>query len=195
MRNKSYHSNTAFIDLLFNVSLSIIILLCVVIFFLNPISKKYDVETVAPILFILEWDPEKDDDLDIHIKSPSGQIVNFMSRQTTDMNLDLDDRGISSERQSKNEQEFITKINREVVSIRNPIDGEYVITIHAYRLREGRDETPFKYELIQVTPYKIIHKGDGVIKNDEEKHIINIIIENKRVINTDNEIKRNITHR
>ena len=123
----------------------------------------------------MEWDHEAPDDIDLYVQDPTQTKVHFRLPITNFMYLDKDDLGFANDI-VKNVDGTITKvnINREVVTIRGIIPGEYIINAHYYSARQwendGRLNTnptklskkplTVKVELHKVDPYKIWWIGE-----------------------------------
>ena len=122
----------------------------------------------------MEWNHDAPDDIDLYVQDPTQSKVHFRLPITNFMYLDKDDLGYANDI-VKNVNGEITKvnINREVVTIRGIIPGEYIINAHYYSQRQweadGRLNTAakpegkvltVKIELHKVNPYKIWWMGE-----------------------------------
>ena len=70
MRSKRYTSNTAFLDLLFNVLLGFVVLFVIALLMINPITKKNDIPTKAEFMIIVEWPWDINADIDTWVRGP-----------------------------------------------------------------------------------------------------------------------------
>ncbi len=86
----------------------------------------------------MEWDHDQPDDIDLYVQDPTQSKVHFRLPIVNFMYLDKDDLGYANDI-VKNVDGTITKvnINREVVTIRGIIPGEYIINAHYYSSREA----------------------------------------------------------
>lgn len=169
MRIGRYGSSTGFTDLLFNIVVGLAFMFVLAFILINPITKKHDVEEKSDYLIILTWDDKSKDDIDIWVQDPLSNIVSFRNRGTGFMHLDRDDLG------TRNDVIYLpdgtTKIierNREVVSLRGTVEGEYLVNAHIYDTTsiendyiDGKKypkklDINIKVELIQVNPYKLV---------------------------------------
>ena len=182
MNNEKYKSTIGFTDLLFNILVGFAFLFIIAFILIKPEAKKEDFERKAEFVIIMEWDHDQPDDIDLYVQDPTNSKVHFRLPITNFMYLDKDDLGFAND-VVKNVYCTITKvnINREVVTIRGIIPGEYIINAHYYSSREwsrlGQVQTnitdlnsqqvkdkavplTIKIELHKVNPYKILWVGE-----------------------------------
>ena len=160
-----YFSSTAFIDLLFNIIVGVAFLFLIAFILINPVSKKHDVESKADFLIILEWDNNSNDDIDLWMRDPLGNVMSFRSKDVGFMHLDRDDLGSRNDKVTlpDGSVKFI-RLNREIAALRGTLEGWYIVNIHVYRKNRMIDPedgvsrfipTKATVELIQVNPYRI----------------------------------------
>jgi len=182
MNNEKYKSTIGFTDLLFNILVGFAFLFIIAFLLIKPEAKKEDFERKAEFVVVLEWDHDQPDDIDLYVQDPTGTKVHFRLPITNFMYLDKDDLGYANDI-VKNIDGTITKvnINREVVTIRGIIPGEYIINAHYYSARKWTGQTlstnvdnsyelgkgkstgkklTVKIELHKVDPYKIWWIGE-----------------------------------
>ena len=183
MNNEKYKSTIGFTDLLFNILVGFAFLFIIAFLLIKPEQKKEDFQRKAEFVVVMEWDHDQPDDIDLYVQDPTQQKVHFRLPITNFMYLDKDDLGYANDI-VKYEDGTVTKvnINREVVTIRGIIAGEYVINAHYYSSREWSrlgnvaeygelptnskqvqdKEKPLtvKIELHKVNPYKILWVGE-----------------------------------
>jgi hypothetical protein len=182
-KNK-YKSTIGFTDMLFNILVGFAFLFIVAFLLIKPEAKKEDFERKAEFVVVLEWDHDQPDDIDLYVQDPTNSTVHFRLPITNFMYLDKDDLGYANDI-VKNIDGTITKvnINREVVTIRGIIPGEYIINAHyysarkwtgrtlatnmggggVYEVRKGKPsgkQLTVKIELHKVDPYKIWWIGE-----------------------------------
>ena len=183
MDSPRYKSTIGFIDLLFNILLGFAFLFIIAFLLIKPEAKKEDFERRAEFVVVMEWNHDMPDDIDLYVQDPTGDIVSFRHSIVNFMHLDKDDLGYVNDI-VYNANGKITKvnINREVVTIRGIIPGEYLINAHYYSTRrsestftaltgERRGNTEIisadrkdrvvtvKIELHKVNPYQILWIG------------------------------------
>ncbi|SVB84640.1 uncharacterized protein METZ01_LOCUS237494 [marine metagenome] len=138
MNNEKFKSTIGFTDLLFNILVGFAFLFIIAFLLIKPEAKKEDFERRAEFVIIMEWDDDKPDDIDLYVQDPTGNKVSFRTPIMNFMYLDKDDLGYAND-VVYNANGTITKvnINREVVTIRGIIPGEYIINAHHYSSRQA----------------------------------------------------------
>ena len=143
-KNK-YKSTIGFTDMLFNILVGFAFLFIIAFLLIKPEAKKENFERKAEFVVVLEWDHDQPDDIDLYVQDPTGTKVHFRLPITNFMYLDKDDLGYANDI-VKNIDGTITKvnINREVVTIRGIIPGEYIINAHYYSSRKWTGQGTFR---------------------------------------------------
>lgn len=162
--SERYGSNLSFNDVLFNALLGFVVLFVLALLLINPVTKKSDIPAKAEIMIIVEWDGEASDDIDTWVQGPlMGAPISFQNKHSGSMHLDRDDLGRSSDVMMIDGEKIIIKINREVVTMRGIVKGDYYINIHVYN--KSRDTEPTKYTvtLLDVNPYKEVYVIQGEV--------------------------------
>ena len=159
--NEKYKSTIGFIDLLFNILVGFAFLFIVAFILIKPESKKKDFERRAEYIVVLEWDKGVPDDLDLYVRDPLGGLVSFRYPRVNFSHLDKDDLGSRNDSVIMSDGTLKTiPINREVVTIRGIIPGEWIINAHyysSYNLIRTKDRAlNVKVELHKVNPYSIL---------------------------------------
>ena len=85
--NVRYNSNLAFVDLLFNLILGFAFLFIVAFFLINDPTEDKDVEAKVEYMIIMDWDGDRDIDMDLWVQSPSG-LIGFRSPNIGFVNLE-----------------------------------------------------------------------------------------------------------
>jgi hypothetical protein len=157
--SEKYKSTIAFTDLLFNVLVGFVFLFVIAFLLINPKAKKGDIIVPAEYLIILTWNPDSADDVDLWVKDPDGQSVGFTRRDSGLMHLDRDDLGVVNDYVEINGEMTLIYLNREVVSIRGRLPGEYKVSIHLYRKHYStKDPIQASVEVIKINPYSTVYK-------------------------------------
>lgn len=171
MSNKRGSNNLAFNDLLFNVLIGFVLLFVIAFLLINPITKKSDIPTKAEFIIVLEWDDERYDDVDIWVQRDNTIPVGFSQKDNSPLHLDRDDLGNINDRYTIDGQEKIIKLNREVVTIRGLVPGDYFLAVHLYSKR-GNLDGPVKYKVtvIKVNPFAEVLQAKGELNKIREIH-------------------------
>ena len=173
MRRKfNFYSFDPFTDLLFNILLGFVFLFFLTILFINPITKLGNVNLKAEYIITIEWKESLPDDVDIWVKDPNGEIVSYLKKDAGWLHLDRDDRGVINDKVSINGEEYTYPINREVVTLRGIIPGEYIVNLYLY---DNKSNNPVDVKLIieKVNPsLKLVYFNNiTLMQNDSEMTI------------------------
>lgn len=169
MSHKKYHSDTAFLDLFLNSLLSFVLLFIVSWLLINPIAKNKNVESKGEFLVIATWDDDKNDDVDLYVQDPAGNTASFRQKEVGVMHLDRDDLGFVNDKILLNNGDILeVKTNREVLTIRGIVPGEFVINLHMYSKR-SEGPTNIKVEIIKINPNATVFSKDFVMDHRGEE--------------------------
>ena len=167
MNNEKFKSTIGFTDLLFNILVGFAFLFIIAFLLIKPEAKKEDFERRAEFVVVMEWDNDASGDIDLYVEDPTNKQVSFRYHNHNYMHLDKDDLGAMNDTVVNADGSISTvKINREVVTIRGIIKGEYTINAHYYSLRSYDKVNPkkpvvtVKVELHKVNPYSIMWVGE-----------------------------------
>ena len=94
---QKFKSSIGFTDLLFNLVIGFVYLFVIAFILINPIAKKGDVIKKAEYMIVLEWNHEYNDEIDLWVKDPAGNIVSFLQKSKGLMHLEKDDLGYSND--------------------------------------------------------------------------------------------------
>jgi len=166
---KRYSSFDPFTDLLFNILLGFTFLFFITILFINPITKLGNINMKAEYIITVDWKDSLPDDIDLWVKDPNGEIVSYLKKDAGWLHLDRDDRGVVNDKVIIDGKEVIYPINREVVTLRGIIPGEYVVNLYLYD-HKSNDPVEAKIIIEKVNPsLKLVFIGDVVLKNEDSE--------------------------
>ena len=166
---KRYSNFDPFTDLLFNILLGFTFLFFITILFINPITKLGNINMKAEYIITVDWKDSLPDDIDLWVKDPNGEIVSYLKKDAGWLHLDRDDRGVVNDKVIIDGKEVIYPINREVVTLRGIIPGEYVVNLYLY---DHKSNNPVEAKIIieKVNPsLKLVFIGDVVLKNEDSE--------------------------
>ena len=201
-----FKSSIGFTDLLFNLVIGFVYLFLIAFILINPIAKRADITKKAEYMIVIEWSQRLNDDIDLWVKDPQGNIVSFMKSSAGVMNLEKDDLGYSNDVIKKQEQEIIIHQNREVVTLRGFVPGEYGVMAHVYNrhtsvLEDGTTGRNFpgrvSVNIIQINPY-YEHYTETYDYNQmgQQVSLVNFTLDNEgHVININNDGKNFIVEK
>ena len=166
---KRYSSFDPFTDLLFNILLGFTFLFFITMLFINPITKLGNVNMKAEYIITVDWKDSLPDDIDLWVKDPNGEIVSYLKKDAGWLHLDRDDRGVVNDKIIIDGKEVIYPINREVVTLRGIIPGEYVVNLYLY---DHKSNEPVEAKIIieKVNPsLRLVFVGDVILKNEDSE--------------------------
>ena len=164
---KRYSSFDPFTDLLFNILLGFTFLFFITMLFINPITKLGNINMKAEYIITVDWKDSLPDDIDLWVKDPNGEIVSYLKKDAGWLHLDRDDRGVINDKIIIDGKEVIYPINREVVTLRGIIPGEYVVNLYLY---DHKSNSPVEAKIIieKVNPsLRLVFVGDVILKNED----------------------------
>lgn len=190
---RNYHTNMAFLDLLFNTLLCFAALFCLAFILINPSKKNKTVEAKAEFMITIIWPADMDDDVDTYVEDPEGNLVAFNRREQGLMHLDRDDVGFSSDRIQTSFGVVEYKENREIVSLRGIVPGEYVVNVHMYTKREDK-ETPVTILLEKINPFKLVTARNVVlVQQGDEKTAFRFTLDDEGKVIDTNDLEKSLT--
>ena len=148
-----------FTDLLFNVLLGFILLFFVAILFLSPAEKTGLVDIEAEYVIAVTWPEGAEQDIDVYVEDPSGELTWFRNRNGALVHLDRDDRGSLNDTLEVDGREVVNPLNQEVAAVRGTVPGEYTVNVHWY---EGDSDAavPVSVTVSRVNPvYTVAYHG------------------------------------
>ena len=157
-----YKSSIGFTDLLFNLVIGFVYLFVIAFILINPVAKKSDVIKKAEYLVVIEWNHEYNDDIDLWVQDPAGNIVSFLQKSKGLMHLEKDDLGHSNDTYTlKNKEKKVLHLNREVATLRGTLEGEYQVMAHVYNRKftmvngKAHQDLPgiIEVTIVKVNPY------------------------------------------
>ena len=164
-RHRSYGSQVAFIDLLFNTLVGFVFLFVMAFILINPIAKKSDVEVVAEYIIKITWPTDSPDDIDLWMRDPLGNYVGFKSKDVGLMSLNRDDLGTSNDTVYDPKGKPIKVFrNEEMVTIRGIVPGEYIVNVHWYGKKIASElngeknyvPMPIQVQIEKINPYNVV---------------------------------------
>lgn len=198
MRRDRYKTSIAFIDLLFNITIGLTMLFIIAFLLINPVAKKGDIIVKAEFIVTMSWPNDSQDDIDLYLKDPADNIVYFKQKDKGLTNLDRDDLGTSNDTIITSTGKKIFKINEEHITIRETIEGQYVVNAHWYgqskltrNFSTGEEYIPsdsvkVTIKVEKLNPYSLVYVGTKVFTyQGEEKTFVRFTLDsNGKVIST-----------
>jgi len=158
-----------FTDLLFNILLAFTFLFFIIILFINPITKFGNINMKAEYIITVDWNDSLPDDIDLWVRDPNGEIVSYLKKDAGWLHLDRDDQGIINDKVIIGDEEFIYPINREVVTLRGIIPGNYTVNLYMYDNKSNKPVNA-KITIEKVNPtLKLVFFDDVTLHNKDSE--------------------------
>jgi len=162
-----------FLDMYQNLLMAVYALFVLAFFMMNPkkVTEK-NVEVKAEYLITVTWDKESDDDVDTYLQGPDGKILFFQAQEIGIMHLDRDDLGKLNDRyRAQNGETAYLEDNREIVTLRGIVSGEYILNVHMY---QKKSDGPCKIVVTvdKINPYSTIKSKTIIMTESGDEHTI-----------------------
>ena len=190
--------NKVVVDLLFILLMTFVALFFLALVQVNePVEEKASANNDNNILITMRW--KTNNDMDLHLKLPDDRRIFYANRDQPPAHLDVDvvawrryqrdgyspdmshegyydgeydgsDFGEYNEEHEAEENEYIIKLNEEIITIRDVLAGEYVVNVHYFSDRGYGDE-PIEVEIVvqDVKNQKMIYAGKKVINTSRSE--------------------------
>lgn len=150
MRRQGLFAKVLFMDVILNMLVGVMAIVQLLKVETPPKEeKKASLETDGAYAIVATWPDAANDDVDLHVRDPSGKTVNYNTPMAELMHLEYDDRGELGDRTMTSVGEVAVALNRERVILRGVIAGEYVVNVHMFAKR-ARGPTPVTIELYRL---------------------------------------------
>ncbi len=153
--NKSYNTNIAFLDLLFNTLLCFAALFAISFVLINPVKENKKIDVNADFLITVSWPEDMHDDIDVYIQDPQGEIVYYGKKESELIHLDRDDLGQDGDSVETEFGLIEYRDNREILTVRKAMQGEYIVNIHVYSKRAS-STTPVTVQVDKINPFSTV---------------------------------------
>ena len=191
---RNYHTSLSFLDLLFNTVLCFAALFALSFILINPSKQDKNVEVKAEFIITVTWPNDLNNDVDTYVEDPQGRLVAFMRREEGLMHLDRDDVGKFNDILSTPFGDVEYNENREVVTLRGTIVGEYVVIVHMYMQRSEQGATPVRIQLDKINPFQIVTVKDVVLDiTGSEKTAFRFTVDKEGEVSDVNELPKTLT--
>ena len=191
---REYHTNLAFLDVLFNTLLCFAALFAMSFILINPSKTDRNVVAKGEFMIIVTWPKDMDNDVDMYVEDPEGHLVAFMRREEGLMHLDRDDLGERNDIVQTEFGEIEYNENREIVTLRGIVPGEYVINVHMYMRRDPSPTTLVTVQLDKINPFStIMIKRVSLGDSGDEKTAFRFTLDKEGEVIEVNELPKTLT--
>ena len=132
-------------------------------------KQESSIETDGLYAIVATWPADVNDDVDLYVKDPAGNVIFYAQTTAELMHLEYDDRGDLGDKAMTSSGEVKVDINRERAIIRGGMPGEYAVNVHMFSKRAAAPTT------VRIALYRL--KGDDtevlvkerVLKTEKEE--------------------------
>lgn len=167
MSRRDYTSNISFIDLIFNILIGFVFLFMVALMLINPITKDEGPPVKAEFIIVLEWPDESTADIDLWVQHNNNPSVGFSNKEKDHIHLDRDDLGHKNDHYIVDGVKKTLLINKEVITLRGIVPGDYYVVAHGYNLRD-ETEIPVKIKIIKINPYAEVYSAKQTLVHNRQ---------------------------
>jgi hypothetical protein len=151
----------AFRDMLFLMVFSLVVVIFLLTFLINPVQKPDEVPLRTEILIEATWPSGTPPDVDLWGMGPDGIPVGWGVFQAgPSLNLERDDRGEINDNSA---------LNYEWMSIRTRDPGEYTVNLHLYNEYDGILPVPVKLRVTGKGDMGEIFSGEILLKRRKQE--------------------------
>ncbi len=191
MTHKDYGADVSFIDLLFNLLLFFVLLV-----FIQPeAAKKNDNNTKVKCEFLVTatWSNDSPNDVDLYLQEPSQNIIYFSNRDTGLSNLDRDDLGYLNDTvKLPSGEDIVLHQNKEVITIRGTMPGEYVVNSHMFANR-NMEPTSVTVTVEKMNPYGVVFtKTFELLNNGDEVTVCRFTVDKESQVTDINYLDKSL---
>lgn len=159
----------AFTDLLFNALVGFAFMFFIAFAMINPVAEEGKIDTEVEILITVRWPDSHEDDIDVYVEDPVGNIVWYHEREAGLMHLDRDDRGQFKDVLLINGSEVENPLNQETVSVRGLMNGEYVVNV-VHFIATSIDPVPVTVKVEKMNPsVRVVYYGEVMLEGTGEE--------------------------
>lgn len=194
MLHRNYENNDAFLDVIMNMLLFFIFIFVILIIQVNPKKQDESVKIKAEFIITISWPDGLADDVDTYFEDPQGRLIHYRQKANGIMHLDRDDLGNANDMiQLPNGKWIHIKTNKEIVTLRGTMKGEYTINVHMYN-KSGSDPVPVTVTIEKLNDYKMVYYREVIlVENGQEITVCRFTLDDKGEVVSTNELEKKFT--
>lgn len=136
---------------------------------INPNQNKKVMDAKGEFIITVTWPDKSANDVDTWVEDPQGHVLYFRAKEVGLMHLDRDDLGLDGDK-LMDSTGLVTQVymNREVVTIRGFLPGEYTVNVHLYKQKVD-GPTPVTVDIIKVNPFSVIGNKRVILETEKQE--------------------------
>ena len=180
----------AFTDLLFNALVGFAFMFFIAFAMINPVADQGKIETDVEILITVTWPDGHEDDIDVYVEDPVGNLVWYHEREGGLMHLDRDDRGQFKDVLLINGEEVVNPLNQETVSVRGLMDGEYIVNV-VHFVATTVEPVPVNVKVEKMNPkVRVVFYGEvDLSTTGQERTVVRFTLSGDEITNVNSREK------
>ncbi len=164
-------TSIAYIDLL-TVLVALFAVVTGVLLSQNRELSKGNVTEKAEFLAVLEWEEGSKSDVDLWVRNPGGDVVNFRSRDLGLVSLDRDDMGSANNTVIGTDgAEIANEVRREMAVVRAIMPGQHLVNVMLFSLRD-KPPVSARVQIIKLNPYRVLLEREVVLTHTGEEQTV-----------------------
>lgn len=174
MKRSKYNKEITIIDLLFNVTTKLLLvfvaLFVLTALLIHPKTDKH-VQPKAEYIITMTWPDGNQDDIDLWVSDPAGDIVWYGNKDTPLVTLERDNRGQINNKIQYEGQEIANPERTETVTVRGVISGIWIVNVQFYEQFDD-GHVPVIVRMVKLNPYKEIFSKKVYLERAEDEKTI-----------------------
>jgi len=161
-----YENNDSTLDVFMNMLMFFLFMFVILLVQANPKKADKSVKVKAEFVITVQWPDDRNDDIDTYFEDPQGHLVHYRQKAKGLMHLDRDDLGSSNDQIQLPDGKWVKiKTNKEIVTLRGIIKGEYTINVHLFNKRDKDNVTgiPVQVTIEKLNDYKMVYFREVIL--------------------------------
>lgn len=156
---------------------------------------KPSVPTYGKVAATIAWTPKSNDDIDLYVRDPSGDVCFFGAPNVGLMHLEQDDLGyaITGTQTLPDGKTVHSTFNGERTVLTGIVPGQYVVNVHVYRkVDRGADTVIVQLWLLQGSDKILLTKNVVLHKEGDEITVWRFTLSADGHVSNVNDLKMNL---
>lgn len=196
MKHRVYENNDSTLDVFMNMLMFFLFMFVILLVQANPSKQEKTVSVKAEFVITVQWPDDRNDDVDTYFEDPQGHLVHYRQKAKGLMHLDRDDLGSSNDQIQLPDGRWIKiKTNKEIVTLRGIIKGEYTVNVHLFNKRSNHPEgIPVQVTIEKLNDYKMVYFREVVLEEEgDEITVCRFTLDDEGEVIATNELEKRFT--
>ena len=196
MKHRSYDNGMNDIDVFLNMLMFFLFMFVILLVQINPSKEVKSVKVKAEFVITVQWPDDRNDDVDTYFEDPQGHLVHYRQKAKGLMHLDRDDLGSANDSIKLPDGRWIKiKTNKEIVTLRGIIKGEYTVNVHLFNKRSDHPAgVPVQITIEKLNDYKMVYFREVVLETEgDEITVCRFTLDDDGEVIATNELEKRFT--